>query len=166
MMDIAEKAFFFKSPTFMLQFFLPCLCVREGAQKLLRHKAWLKAHLFARVQLLAHLLGRCVETGLALCQCSFPGSGQPGWEGSGGAGSNVCSYLEMLQSSASICSTFCSTAHPRGGPLCLRVVAFNWATGDEISLLLVLWWKCFSSLTLSPVTSFGWSWKDWVSKPT
>lgn len=47
MMYRAEKAFFFKSSTFRLQFFLPCLCMREGAQKL-RHKAWLKADLFCQ----------------------------------------------------------------------------------------------------------------------
>lgn len=47
MMYIAGKAFFFKSSTFRLQFFLPCLCIREGVQKL-SHKAWLKADLFCQ----------------------------------------------------------------------------------------------------------------------
>lgn len=58
MMYIAEKVFFFKSSTFRLHFFLPCLCIREGGQKL-SHKAWLKADLFCQGYSMFNLLAIC-----------------------------------------------------------------------------------------------------------
>lgn len=74
MMYIAEKAFFFKSSTFRQHFFLPCLCIREGAQKL-SHNAWLKADLFcqgySKFNLLAIVWGDMLSQALCCASAAF-----------------------------------------------------------------------------------------------
>lgn len=63
-----ESFFSFKSSTFGLQFFLPCLCIREGAQKLSR-KALLKAELSCQGYSKFSLLAVCWGDVLSQASC-------------------------------------------------------------------------------------------------
>lgn len=172
MMYIAKKAFFFKSSTFGLQvFFLPCLCIREEAQKLIC-KAWLKAELscqgYSKFNLLAIFWGDVLSQALsgARAACQLLGSL---------AGKRV-EKPGALHVSTRVC---CKSQPPVIKPsallnilmvvlcACWCVYQLNW--GGSGSLLPILFWMSRFSLevTLACVTarSFSsWSLEDWATK--